>query len=163
MTKKRTGSSASLKMLLAIPLAVALIFMFSCKDRGQAAREATPAVKAAPSGAEAEASDEVFKLVDQMPVFRNDTTYKELTQWLGKNVKYPAEAVSKEIQGRVFVQFIVDEQGNVKDPKVIMGVDPLLDQAALEVVSGMPPWSPGIKGGKPVKVYMKVPISFVLK
>ena len=150
-------------MIPAITIALALIFICSCKDRGQAAREATPEVKEAPAGPEADVSDEVFKLVDQMPLFRDDTTYKELTQWLFQNVKYPAEAVAKEIQGRVFVQFIVDEQGNVRDATVIRSVDPLLDQAALEVVSGMPPWSPGIQGGKPVKVYMKVPISFALK
>ncbi|MBE0674855.1 MAG: TonB family protein [Bacteroidales bacterium] len=163
MTKKRTGSIASLKMILAIPLAVALLFMFSCKDRSEVRKEATPAVKEAPAGAEAEVSDEVFKLVDQMPVFRNDTTYKELTQWLVQNVKYPAEASAEGIQGRVFVQFIVDEQGNVKDPEVIKGADPLLDKAALEVIAGMPPWSPGKQGGKSVKVYMTVPISFALK
>ncbi len=162
MTKKRTGSSASLKMILAIPLAVALIFMFSCKDRSEARKEAAPAEKAAPAVAETEVSEEVFSVVDEMPVFRNDTTYKELTQWLLQNVKYPAEAASEGIQGRVFVQFVIDEQGNVKDPKVIREVDPLLDKAALDVVSGMPQWSPGKQGGKVVKVSMTVPISFAL-
>lgn len=168
MTKKKTGSSASLKMILAVPLAVALIFMFSCKDRSEVRKEATPAEKvapaekAAPAGAEAEASEEIFSVAEQMPVFRNDTTYKELTQYLGQNLKYPAEAASKGIQGRVFVQFVIDEQGNVKDPKVIREVDPLLDKAALDVVSGMPQWSPGKQGGKVVKVSMTVPISFTL-
>jgi TonB family protein len=169
MTKKRTGSSASLKMILAVPLAVALIFMFSCKDRSEARKEAAPAENAAPAEktapamAETEVPEEVFTVVDEMPVFRNDTTYKELTQWLGQNLKYPAEAASKGIQGRVFVQFVIDENGNVKDPKVIREVDPLLDKAALDVVSGMPQWSPGKQGGKTVKVSMTVPISFALK
>lgn len=177
MTKKRTGSSASLKMILAVPLAVALIFMFSCKDRGDSKQAtlsekettsekvaaAAAAAQAAPTGAEAETSEEVFKVADQMPVFRNDTTYRELTQWLGQNVKYPAEAASKGIQGRVFVQFVIDEQGNVKDPMVVREVDPLLDQAALDVVSRMPQWSPGKQNGKAVKVSMSVPISFALK
>lgn len=162
MTKKRTGSSASLKMILAVPLAAALIFMFSCKDRGEVRKEAAPAEKAAPAGAEAEATEEVFMVADQMPVFRNDTTYREMTQWLGQNVRYPAEAASQGIQGRVFVQFVVDEQGNVKDPRVVREVDPLLDQAALEVVSRMPQWSPGKQNGKAVKVSMSVPISFKL-
>jgi len=162
MTKKRTGSSASLKMIMAVPLAVALIFMFSCKDRSEVSKEATPAEKAAPAGAEAAAPDVVFEVVEQMPVFRNDTTYKELTKYLMQNLKYPAEAASKGIQGRVFVKFVIDEQGNVKDPKVIREVDPLLDKAALEVVSVMPQWSPGKQNGKAVKVSMTVPISFAL-
>jgi TonB family protein len=162
MTKKRTGSSASLKMILALPLALLLLLTFSCKERGDVRKEAAPAEKATPAVDEVKASEEVFMVADQMPVFRNDTTYKEMTLWLVQNMKYPAEAASKGIQGRVFVQFVVDEQGNVKDPKVIREVDPLLDKAALEVVSAMPQWSPGKQGGKPVKVKMTVPISFAL-
>lgn len=164
MTKKRTGSSASLKMILAVPLAAALIFMFSCKDRSEAQKEADAVIeKAAPAAEEYVAPDEVFAVVDKMPVFRNDTTYKELTQWLVQNVNYPAEAAQKGTQGRVFVRFTVDYQGNVTDPEVIRSVDPLLDKAALDVISGCPQWSPGTQGGKPVNVSMTVPISFALK
>ncbi len=163
MTKKRTGSSASLKMILAIPLAVALILMFSCKDRGENRKEAAPAEKAAPAGAQADAPDEIFMVVEQMPTFRNDTTGGELIQWLGQNIKYPADAAARGIQGKVLVQFVVDEQGNITDPEVVRGVDPLLNKAALEVISACPQWSPGMQGGKTVKVRMTLPISFALK
>lgn len=162
MTKKRTGSSASLKLILAIPLTVALIFMFSCNERGETRKEAAPEEKAAPAGAEAEASEEVFMVAERMPVFRNDTTSKELITWLSQNIKYPADAAAKGIQGKVMVQFVVDEQGNVTDPRVVRGVDPLLDKAAMEVISKLPQWSPGMQGGKPVKVYMTLPITFAL-
>jgi TonB family protein len=162
MTKKRTGSSASLKLILAIPLTVALIFMFSCNERGETRKEAAPEENAAPAGAEAEASEEVFMVAERMPVFRNDTTSKELITWLSQNIKYPADAAAKGIQGKVMVQFVVDEQGNVTDPRVVRGVDPLLDKAAMEVISKLPQWSPGMQGGKPVKVYMTLPITFAL-
>jgi TonB family protein len=163
MTKKRTGGSASLKMILAIPLAMVMVLLFSCKDRSDSQKE-TEAVteKGAPAAEEYVAPDEVFMVVEKMPVFRNDTTYAALGQWIGENVKYPAEASKKGIQGRVFVQFTIDYKGNVKDPKVVRSVDPLLDSAALDVITRCPQWSPGIQGGKPVNVGMTVPISFAL-
>ena len=163
MTKKRTGGSASLKMILVIPLAMVMVLLFSCKDRSDSQKE-TEAVteKGAPAAEEYVAPDEVFMVVEKMPVFRNDTTYAALGQWIGENVKYPAEASKKGIQGRVFVQFTIDYKGNVKDPKVVRSVDPLLDSAALDVITRCPQWSPGIQGGKPVNVGMTVPISFAL-
>jgi len=162
MTKKRTGSSASLKMVLALPLALVLIFMFSCNSGSEARNEIASVTDPVTEVAKAETSDEIFAVVDQMPVFRNDTTYKELTKWMVANMKYPAEASSKGIQGRVFVQFVIDEQGNVKDPKVIKSADPLLDKAALELVAGCPQWAPGRQNDKPVKVSFTLPISFAL-
>ncbi len=168
MTKKRTGSGASLKMILALPLAIVLVLMFSCNSGSESRNEKATLTKDASTAepvsdvAKAETSDEIFTVVDQMPVFRNDTTYNELRQWMVQNMKYPAEAASKGIQGKVIVQFVIDEQGNVKDPKVIRSVDPLLDQAALELVSGCPQWTPGRQNDKIVKVSFTLPITFAL-
>lgn len=163
MTKKRTGGSASLKMILAIPLAMVMVLLFSCKDRSDSQKETEALTeKTAPAAEEYVAPDEVFMVVEKMPVFRNDTTYAALGQWIGENVKYPAEAAKKGIQGRVFVKFTIDYKGNVKDPEVVRSVDPLLDSAALDVINRCPQWSPGIQGGKPVNVGMTVPISFAL-
>jgi TonB family protein len=163
MTKKRTGGSASLKMLMAIPLAMVMVLLFSCKDRSDAQKEAVAVTeKTAPAAEEYVAPDEVFMVAEKMPVFRNDTTYAELGKWIGENIKYPAEAAKKKIQGRVFVKFTIDYMGNVKDPEVVKSADPLLDSAALDVITRCPQWSPGIQGGKPVNVVMNVPISFAL-
>lgn len=163
MTKKRTGGSASLKLILAIPLALVMILMFSCKDRSEVQKETAAVMeKAAPAADEYVAPDEVFMVVEKMPVFRNDTTYAELGKWIGANVQYPAEAAQKGIQGRVFVRFTIDYKGNVKDPEIVKSVDPLLDKAAIDVISACPQWSPGLQGGKPVNVGMTIPISFAL-
>ena len=163
MTKKRTGGSASLKLILAIPLAMVMILLFSCKDRSEVKKEAASVIeKAAPAAEEYVAPDEVFMVVEKMPVFQNDTTYAALTKWIGANVKYPDEAQKKGTQGRVFVRFTIDYKGNVKDPEIVRSVDPLLDKAALDVISACPQWSPGYQGGKPVNVGMTLPISFAL-
>jgi TonB family protein len=157
MTKKRTGSAASLKMILVLPLAFLLVFMFSCKGKADAAKNA-PAAEAA-----MEAPQEVFTVVEVMPVFRNDTTNAELFKWVSENFEYPNKAKENGIQGKVAVKFIIDEQGNVTSPEVVESADPLLDAAALELITKCPQWSPGTQRGKPVKVYMTLPVTFRLQ
>jgi len=71
-------------------------------------------------------------------------------------VKYPITKAS----GRVVVQFIVDTNGAVVEPKVVRSVSPKLDQAALDAVKGMPKWEPGKLNGKPVRVKYNIPINF---
>ncbi|MDF1558641.1 MAG: M56 family metallopeptidase [Bacteroidales bacterium] len=122
MTKKRTGGFSSLKVAVALPLALILLFVFSCKERSGAKTEAAPAVT------EIEAPAEVFTDVEEMPVFQDDTTHHAFMNWVSANLRYPEEAAKQGIQGRVMVQFIIDEQGNVTEPKVVQGADPLLDQ-----------------------------------
>ncbi len=157
MTKKRTGGLSSLKVAMALPLAIMLLLVFSCKERSGSKTEAAPAVT------EIEAPAEVFTVVEDMPVFQDDTTHRAFMNWVGANLKYPEEAAKQGIQGRVMVQFIIDEQGNVTEPKVIQGADPLLDQAAIDLISGSPQWTPGRQRDVPVKVSMTIPINFALK
>ncbi len=156
MTKKRTGGLASLKMAVALPVAIMLLFVFSCKDRSGAKTEAAPAVT------EIEAPAEVFTVVEEMPLFQDDTTHHAFMNWVMSNIKYPEEAAKQGIQGRVMVQFIVDEQGNVTEPTVVQGADPLLDQAALDLIAKSPQWTPGRQRDVPVKVSMTIPINFAL-
>jgi TonB family protein len=173
MTKKRTGSGPSLKMILAIPVVSLLMLMFSCNDgsnaRKDAAADGVPAAAqaetqaAVPEGATKSTSGEVFKVVEKMPAYLGDTTGKSLGSWLSANFKYPKEAIEKGIQGKVLVEFVIDEEGNVTDPHVIKSVDPILDKAALEMVAGFPKWEPGMQNGVPVKVSMTLPLSFSLK
>jgi len=155
MTKKKTGNTASLKMIIALPLAIALIFMFACKDNS--VKKEAASVKPA-----TETPEEIFTVVEVMPVFQNDTTYAALMKWVGDNITYPDEAKKNGTQGRVMVRFIIDELGNVSNPEVVSGVDPVLDKAALDVVAKFPQWSPGMQGGKAVKTYFTIPIAFRL-
>ncbi len=78
-------------------------------------------------------------------------------------VKYPEEAKKNGIQGKVYVSFVVDEKGKIKDTKIARGVDPSLDKEALRVVSGLEKtWTPGKDKGKTVKVAYTLPINFAL-
>lgn len=83
-----------------------------------------------------------------------------MMNYVGQNIKYPAEAVAKGLEGRVVVQFVVDKEGNLQDVKVIKGIDPLLDQEAVRVISSMPQWIPGKQKGKAVNVQFNMPLQF---
>jgi len=111
---------------------------------------------------EEEESDEVFQfaVIEDKPEFPGGMP--KLMQYLGKNTKFPQIAKENGIQGRVYVQFVIDKKGNVVDVEVVRGVDPYLDKEALRVVKGMPKWKPGKQRGKPVKVSYIVPINFKL-
>jgi protein TonB len=78
-------------------------------------------------------------------------------------VKYPEEAKTKGIQGKVYITFVVDEEGKIGDAKVVRGVDRLLDKEALRVVSELhKTWTPGKDKEKTVKVWCTIPIQFAL-
>jgi len=87
----------------------------------------------------------------------------EFTKWVAKNLTYPKEAKDKGIQGRVILSFVVDEKGKVTDVKVLRGVDPLLDETAVNAISVSPDWVPGKQKGKPVAVKYTFPIIFQLR
>ncbi len=102
----------------------------------------------------------IFETVETMPQFPGGEA--ALIEWLGKNIKYPLEAQSKKIEGKVFVQFVVSETGKVLYPKIIRGVDPSIDAEAIRVVTAMPDWTPGKQGGDNVNVRFVLPIQFKL-
>lgn len=100
----------------------------------------------------------VYEYIENMPTFNGN-----LNQWLLLNMKYPVEAMNKKEQGKVIVQFIVSENGEVSEPKIIRSVSPALDKEACRVVLAMPKWNPGKLKGKPVAVRYMLPISFRLQ
>jgi len=111
---------------------------------------------------EEEESDEVFQfaVIEDKPEFPGGMP--ALMKYLGSNTKFPQIAKENGIQGRVFIQFVIDKKGKVTNVEVVRGVDPYLDKEALRVVKGMPSWKPGKQRGKAVKVSYIVPINFKL-
>ena len=81
---------------------------------------------------------------------------------LQKAAEYPQMARRTGIEGRVIVQFVVNEKGNVENPRVLRGVHSLLNEAALKAVKEQK-FKPGKQRGRPVKVQMSLPVSFTLK
>lgn len=107
--------------------------------------------------------DEVpFQIVEVKPTFQGGDE-NAFTKWVFEQLKYPADAVKGKVQGRVILQFVVDENGNVGNVKVVRGVAPSLDQEALRVVAMSPKWTPGTQRGKNVKVRYIFPVIFQLR
>lgn len=79
-------------------------------------------------------------------------------------VQYPPQAKKLKIEGRVFLSFIIDENGNMVDPKVLRGIRAGCDEAAIDALmkAGLK-WTPATKGGQNVKVSMVLPFVFKLK
>ena len=88
--------------------------------------------------------------------------FPELNRYIGKSMKYPFEALLKNISGKVFVTFIIDEEGKIGNVGVLKGIGGGCDGEAVRVVAAMPDWNPGTQGGKRVKVKYTMPINFSL-
>lgn len=100
----------------------------------------------------------VYKFVDQQPQFRGD-----LMQYLSSQLIYPKAARDSAIEGKVYVQFVVDTDGSISQVKIIRSSgNKLLDAEAVRVIKGMPNWTPGKMNGAPVKCFYQIPINFKL-
>lgn len=110
---------------------------------------------------DAPVTGEVYEVADKMPEFPGGMT--GLMQHLSKNIRYPAEAHTNNIQGRVVVSVIINTEGKVTNAKIVQSVAPSLDAEALRVTGTMPDWTPGTKDGKPVNVKYTFPVVFRLQ
>lgn len=97
------------------------------------------------------------RYTEQMPAFDGN-----ITQYLGANLRYPALARENNIGGKVIVEFVVNEDGSISNIKLIRGIGSGCDEEAMRVVKAMPKWIPGMQNNRHVKVYMVLPIVFML-
>jgi len=101
-----------------------------------------------------------FDVVENMPEFPGGAP--EMMKFLATNVKYPEEAYSNGIEGRVLLSFIVEKDGSISNVKVVKPVNEAIDAEAVRVVEMMPKWKPGKQNGKVVRVKYTIPVSFRL-
>ena len=103
----------------------------------------------------------VFNVVEEAPEYPGGMP--ELMKYLAMNLRYPADAHEKGIQGRVIVQFVVERDGSVSNFQVMRGIHPLLDAEAIRALSGMAKWTPGKQKGVAVRVKYTLPVNFSLQ
>ena len=87
----------------------------------------------------------------------------EVVKYIQTHIQYPLTAISKRIQGRVWIESVIDRNGKVIQPKIAYSVHPLLDQEALRIIRMMPDWKPGKLNGETVKVKYVFPVTFRLE
>jgi periplasmic protein TonB len=83
-------------------------------------------------------------------------------EYVSKKIKYPAQAKRMGIEGKVFVEFVIEKDGSITDVKAIKGIGGGCDQEAERILASAPKWKPGKQRGKPVRQKMVLPINFKL-
>jgi len=119
---------------------------------------------------------EIFTIVEDMPIFPGcegkgskdeieQCTQNEIFKYIAENTKYPPMMKDAGVSGRVFIRFLVDEHGKVRDVEVLKGVPggKALDNEAVRVSKTLPKMKPGKQRGKPVRVQYNVPVNFNLR
>ena len=119
-----------------------------------------PVSLTSPSGQPAN-TNKIFTKVDHVPEFPGGI--KALFQYLNQNLSYPIRAKQANVSGRVFVQFVVTETGEIRELRILKGIGFGCDEEAVRVVSKMPDWIPGKQNGKPVSVQYNLPIQFSIE
>jgi len=107
-----------------------------------------------------EIADEIVVIAETMPSFVGGIG--EFYKFVSKNLKYPAQARRMGIEGKVFVNFVVDKDGSLSDIKVVKGIGAGCDVEVERIINKSPKWNPGKQRGNPVRVRMMMPITFRL-
>lgn len=105
--------------------------------------------------------EEVFLSVEENPEFPGGPA--KLMEYVQKNLKYPMMARESGIQGRVFVNFVVEKDGSISNVNVLRGIGGGCDEEAIRVVQNLPKFKPGKQRGNPVRVSYTLPIVFRLQ
>lgn len=103
--------------------------------------------------------EQIFEVVEEQP--EPEGGMEAFYKFVGKELRYPAQANRMGVEGRVFVQFVVDEQGNVSNVQAVKGIGAGCDEEAVRVIK-LTKWTPGKQRGRPVKVRMIMPVMFKL-
>jgi len=103
----------------------------------------------------------IYNFVQEPAEFPGGT--RALYSFINKNVRYPVIAQENGVQGKVFVKFVVNEQGKVSNAEILRGADVALNNEALRVINSLPDFKPGKQSGRAVKVYYHASINFTLQ
>lgn len=104
--------------------------------------------------------DEIFTIVEESAAPKGGMA--AFYKYVGDKMKYPAQARRMGIEGRVFVEFVINKDGSISDVRAVKGIGAGCDEEAVRVVQSAPQWTPGKQRGKPVKQRMVLPITFKL-
>lgn len=117
---------------------------------------------APPEGQQPAGTDKVydFSLVDVAPEFVGGQ--RELSRYFSNNLKYPAAAKQNNVQGKVYLSFIVEKDGQITDVKVKQGLGSSCDEEAVRLLRNSPKWRPGFVKDQPVRTYYVLPVTFQL-
>ena len=117
-------------------------------------------VEILPPKEEIDAPDAPLVFVEVYPEFPGGDA--ERVKFLRENLVYPQPARMADIEGKVWIGFVVEKDGSLSNFSVVRSVAPVLDEEALRVVKLMPKWTPGKQSSRTVRVQYQIPITFTL-
>jgi TonB family protein len=106
-------------------------------------------------------SKDLYEIVEELPSYNGGT--EALQKFLEANIRYPEEAKKAGIEGKVYVNFVVNAEGRVMEAKIMRSVSPLLNAEALRLTNLMKDWKPGSQHGEKLSMAVTMPIEFKLK
>ncbi len=186
MLNKNYKLGSKWKLSLLLPLSVIAFFIVSCTDKDAPIAAIDPVDEIA-----AEASEQIFFVVEEMPTFNGEEAI-EFRKHIARNLKYPPEAAEQGVTGKIFIKFIVTREGKVEVPdqekiaqiegkpidevvvtayrKIQEDVEEpdekyiqMLKDEVKRVVLTSPDWKPGKQRGKAVDVIFTFPVTFALQ
>lgn len=147
-----------MKNLLLFPFCIAASLSLSAQVDLDQSPPIPPVEQAVPE------PEPVFTVVEQMPEFEGGN--EALMSFISKNMVYPQSAADNQIQGTIYLSYVVRSDGSLSDINVLKNAPrgPELDAEALRVLKlTKGKWRPGMQNGKPVSVYLSLPIKFSLR
>lgn len=105
--------------------------------------------------------DEIFTIVEETAAPKDGMA--AFYKFIGSKLKYPSQATRMGVEGKVFVEFVINRDGTLVDVRVVRGIGAGCDEEAVRVVQSSPPWKPGKQRGKPVRQKYTLPIQFKLQ
>lgn len=158
LSRKHSEKNGRAKILFSLPLLIALLFIFGCKN--DEVNSSTAKIVTSDAGLKKGSGDEPFTFVKQMPEYPGGP--EALINFIRQNINYPEIAKRAGIEGKVMVRIIVEKDGSVNEINVIKGIGGGCDQEAVRVCKLIGKWDPGKQDGKNVRVAMVIPIQFKL-
>jgi len=110
---------------------------------------------------EEEMAEEIFTIVETQP--EPEGGMKAFYEYIAHNLTYPVPARRNNIQGRVYIEFVVEKDGSLTDVKILKGIGGGCDEEAIRIIKNAPRWNPGKQRGRPVRVKMVLPVLFKLE
>ncbi len=162
MFYKQSTRFARIKSFLVLPMAVSIVMIYaiSCKQVNDPVAPPPPPPPPPPPTELPVTADEVFTVVENMPQYTGGDEAR--MKFLMANIKYPESAKQEGLQGTVYVSFVVEQDGQIANVKILKGIGKACDDEAFRVVSAMPKWIPGKQKGQAVRVQFNMPIKFTL-
>lgn len=117
-------------------------------------------VTAGKASASKKGADDIFVTAEEMPQFPGGED--SLYQYIKMNIHYPDSAAILGIEGKVYIQFVVEKDGSITNVELLRGIGGGCNEEAIRVISGMPAWIPGKQDGQPIRVSYILPVKFSL-